>query len=252
MAALSKSLEDLLSIVEDENPKHVGLIMDGNGRWAAARGLSRSEGHAAGLESFRRILNSSRDLGVPIMTVYAFSTENWARPSHEVSAIMELFVDYLQKYRHEFLEQDCRFVVSGRREALNPQIQQLISLAESETKNCKARLLNLAVSYGGREELIDAVQAIARQVKKGEIEPESIDAVAISEQLYSGYLPDPDLIIRTSGEHRLSGFLLWQSAYSELIFEETFWPDFTPEIFKTCLDRYKRRERRFGKVLDIT
>lgn len=246
------SFEALLTRAGQANPAHVGLIMDGNGRWAQARGLSRAAGHEAGLKAFRAILNASATFGVPILTVYAFSSENWQRPAQEVQAIMALFVDYLQDYRHEFLEQDCRFVVTGRRENLAPQIQDLIALAEQETRHCKSRLLNLAVSYGGRQELTDAMRALGRKIAAGDLDPEAIDVAMISENLYLGALPDPDLIIRTSGEHRLSGFLLWQSAYSEFLFHDALWPDFTPPMFHDSLEQYRGRDRRFGQVADAS
>jgi len=242
------AFQDLLAASRAADPKHVGLIMDGNGRWATARGLSRTDGHRAGLEAFRKILHASVSYGVPILTVYAFSSENWQRPLEEVEAIMALFLDYLQTYRHEFLQQDCRFVVSGRREQLSPQILQLVEMGEAETAHCKTRMLNLAVSYGGRQEITDAVRTLAHQVAAGTRDPNTIDSQAIADHLYLGHLPDPDLIIRTSGEHRLSGFLLWQSAYSELLFHNALWPDFTPQMFRACLDQYRARDRRFGTV----
>ncbi len=244
-------LKALLAKAAQANPKHVGVIMDGNGRWAQARGLSRAQGHAAGMEAFRHILKASADFGVPILTVYGFSSENWARPQAEVTALMSLFADYLQRYHEEFFDQDCRFMVSGRRHKLPQPIQDLIGRVEQETAACQTRLFNLAVSYGGRDELVDAVQGLARQVQSGALDPAQIDAKTISAHLYGGQLPDPDLIIRTSGEHRLSGFLLWQSAYAELIFHEALWPDFTPELFAACLDQYRARERRFGGLADL-
>ena len=161
---------------------------------------------------------------------------------------MALLVEYLQDYRHEFLEQDCRFIVTGRRSRLAPEIQNLIEIAEGETADCKSRLLNLALSYGGRQELVDAAQALARQVQQGTLSPDAIDDAALTAHLYAPDLPDPDLIIRTSGEQRLSGFLPWQSAYSELMFHDALWPEFTPAAFLSCLDDYRGRERRFGGV----
>lgn len=239
-------LRDLLARAKGSNPCHVGLIMDGNGRWAEARGVSRADGHRAGLESFRKVLQAAGDFGVPILTAYGFSSENWQRPESEVSALMDLLVEYLQDYRHEFIEQDCRFLVSGRRSNLHPSIQALIEVAERETAHCKSRALNLALSYGGQQELTDAMRALANQVAAGELDPDDITEASITGELYLPDLPDPDLIIRTSGEQRLSGFMLWQSAYSEFLFHDALWPDFTPELFGACIEAYKTRERRFG------
>lgn len=242
------SLQPILALAAQANPGHVGLIMDGNGRWAKQRGLDRTAGHEAGLESFRAILRAAATFEVPILSVYGFSSENWSRPDGEVSKLMALLVEYLQDYRHEFLEQDCRFIVTGRRARLAPEIQALIEIAERETAGCKSRLLNLALSYGGRQELVDAAKALADRVKSGELNPEEIDDAAFGAQLYAPDLPDPDLIIRTSGEQRLSGFLPWQSAYSELMFHDALWPEFTPDLFLECLVAYRQRERRFGLV----
>ncbi len=245
------SIKALLARAAQTDPKHIGLIMDGNGRWAQARGLSRAQGHAAGMEALRGILKASAEFGVPILTAYGFSSENWTRPQDEVTALMTLFADYLRRYHEEFFDQDCRFILSGRRHKLPRPIQGLIRRVEQETAACQTRLFNLAVSYGGRDELVDAVQCLARRVKSGDLEPEQIDTETISENLYGGQLPDPDLIIRTSGEHRLSGFLLWQSAYAELIFHDALWPDFTPELFAECINQYRLRERRFGGIVEL-
>ncbi len=245
-SAARPDLSGLLAKSEAANPRHVGLIMDGNGRWAEARGVDRAQGHRAGLEAFRQILQAAGDFGVPILTAYGFSSENWQRPETEVSALMDLLVEYLQDYRHEFIEQDCRFLVSGRRSNLHPSIQALVEVAEQETVHCQTRALNLALSYGGQQELTDAMRALARRVATGELDPEAIDEADIADQLYIPGLPNPDLIIRTSGEQRLSGFMLWQSAYSEFLFHDALWPDFTPALFGQCLDEYKGRERRFG------
>lgn len=247
-APAAPSFAPILATAAQANPAHIGLIMDGNGRWARARGLSRTHGHQAGLESFRKILRASTDFGVPILTAYGFSSENWSRPREEVSALMTLLVSYLQDYRHEFLEQDCRFIVSGRRQNLDPSIQDLIQMAESETQHCTSHLLNLALSYGGHQEITDAVRQIAVQVATGQLNPHEIEPEIIAGHLYTRSLPPPDLIIRTSGEQRLSGFLLWQSAYAELLFHQALWPDFTPPMFLSCIEAYRGRERRFGLV----
>lgn len=243
---VERAYTKILAAAERANPAHVGLIMDGNGRWAKARGLSRTAGHEAGLEAFRKILNATATFGVPILTVFGFSSENWQRPEDEVEALMGLLVSYLQNHRHEFQEQDCRFVVTGRRHKLAPHVRKLVEIAEAETAHCNTRLLNLALSYGGREELTDAVRAIAAKVAAGILSPEAINQATLGDHLYLRELPDPDLIIRTSGEQRLSGFLPWQSAYSELVFHEALWPDFTPAHFLACLEQYRGRERRFG------
>ena len=245
---LDPAFEDLLASARQADPSHVGLIMDGNGRWAQARGLSRAAGHEAGLKAFRAILSASADHGVPILTFYGFSAENWGRPEGEIRALADLFIDYLRTCREEFLARDCRFVVTGRREQLSAEMRQLIALAERETAHCRSRLVNFAVSYGGRQEVTDAVRLLAKKVAAGTLAPEDIQSQHIADHLYLGSLPDPDLIIRTSGEHRLSGFLLWQSAYAELIFHDALWPDFTSDIFGTCLARYRARDRRFGQI----
>lgn len=243
-------LRAIINKAATANPAHVGLIMDGNGRWAKNKGLSRTAGHEAGLESFRKILKSAVTFEVPILTVYGFSSENWRRPEDEVSALMGLLITYLQNDRHEFVEQDCRFVVTGRREKLSPFVRDLVEIAERETAHCTSRMLNLALSYGGREEITDAVRALATQVADGNLRPDQITPDHVAENLYLGQLPDPDLIIRTSGEQRLSGFLPWQSSYSELLFHDALWPDFTPALFLSCLEQYRGRDRRFGLVAE--
>ena len=239
-------LSGLLAKAQGANPRHVGLIMDGNGRWAAACGVDRAAGHRAGLEALRKVLQAAGDFGVPILTAYGFSSENWQRPDSEVSALMDLLVEYLQDYRHEFMDQDCRFLVSGRRFDLPPLIRALVEVTEQETAHCQTHALNLALSYGGQQELTDVMRALARRVAAGELTPDAIDEASIAGELYIPELPDLDLIIRTSGEQRLSGFMLWQSAYSEFLFHPTLWPDFTPALFSACLTEYKGRRRRFG------
>ena len=248
--AKAPAFDVIFERARQSNPAHVGIIMDGNGRWATARGLSRSKGHEAGLETFRKILRGFASYGVPILTAYGFSSENWQRPKEEVSALMGLLVSYLQDYRHEFLEQDCRFVVTGRRDRFDPAIRELIEIAEAETAHCTSRLLNLALSYGGRQELVDAMQAMAQKAAEGSLDPASIGEDTLSDHMYLPGLPEPDLIVRTSGEARLSGFLLWQSAYSEFIFHDALWPDFTPAMFLSCIEQYRSRERRFGLVAE--
>ena len=244
----NSKLAPIVAAAARANPGHVGLIMDGNGRWAEHRGEDRTKGHEAGLKTFHRILRASAAFGVPILSVFGFSAENWARPQAEVAKLMALLVQYLQDYRHEFLDQDCRFLVTGRRDQLAPEIQALVALAEQETSGCQSRLLNLALSYGGRQELVDAAKQLAVKAKAGVLDPSQIDNAAFAAHLYAPDLPDPDLIIRTSGEQRLSGFLPWQSAYSELMFHDALWPDFSPEMFLACLEAYRRRKRRFGLV----
>ena len=178
------SLQPILAQAAQANPGHVGLIMDGNGRWAEQRGQDRTAGHEAGLSAFRAILRAASTFGVPILSVYGFSSENWSRPDGEVRRLMALLIEYLQDYRHEFLEQDCRFIVTGRRSRLAPEIQGLIEIAERETAGCKSRLLNLALSYGGRQELVDAAKDLARQAQAGTLAPADIDEATLASRLY--------------------------------------------------------------------
>lgn len=227
-------------------PRHVAVIMDGNGRWAKQRGQPRLFGHRAGAESLRAVLRACRDHGVEYLTVYAFSTENWVRPKDEVGGLMSLLKTFLKKDEHELHENQVRLRVTGRIEDLPRSVRTELERVMEATKAYTRWHLILALSYGGRTEITDAVRAIARKVKTGELEPEAVDETVISRHLYLPDVPDPDLMIRTSGELRLSNFLLWELSYAEFYFTDTLWPDFREAQFAEALAEYSRRQRRFG------
>ena len=232
-------------------PRHVGFIMDGNGRWAKQRGLPRSEGHKEGAKNFRRIGEYAADLGIEYVTFYAFSTENWKRPETEVNAIMELFGDYLQEVIDrigENEEKGIRLKFLGDRSGISPELLALMDYAEELTKNKTRITLNVAINYGGRHEIVTAVKDIAKSVADGKLSIADINEQLISDSIYTANQPDPDLIIRPSGEYRLSNFLTWQGAYSELWFSDILWPDFTEENFNEALRAFENRNRRFGGI----
>ena len=232
-------------------PTHVGVIMDGNGRWAKKRGLSRSEGHIEGAKTFRRIGEYAGDLGIKNISFYACSTENWARPQNEVNAIMQLFYDYLEEARErldENKEKGIRLRFLGDRTVLSPELQYMMDYIEDETKEMTKINLNIAVNYGGRQEILHSVKKIAQRVKNGELLPEEISLDDIQNGLYTLEQPPVDLIIRPSGEQRLSNFLLWQSAYAEFWYSDVLWPDFTEKDFDEALKAYEKRNRRFGGI----
>ena len=231
----------------DNLPQHIGFIMDGNGRWAKRRGLPRSAGHRAGAKTFRDMVRYCKDIGIKNMTVYAFSTENWKRPKEEVEAIMDLLRSYL-KDAFDHREEEVRCLMLGDTAPLAPDIVALIKKLEDESRDCKQMTLNIALNYGGRAEITHAVRELAGQVQRGELAPEEITEDAISAHLYTAGQPDPDLIIRPSGEYRTSNFLLWQSAYSELVFMDVLWPDFTRRDLDRAILEYQNRDRRFGGV----
>jgi undecaprenyl diphosphate synthase len=227
-------------------PRHVAIIMDGNGRWAKKRGLPRTAGHKQGAEAVRRALKAAPDLGISYLTLYSFSSENWTRPETEVRDLMGLLKLYLRSELSELNANGVRVRVIGERERLSGDIQQLIELAETTTAGNSRLTLVLALSYGGRQEIRNAVQRIAERVRDGELSPADISEDLISANLDTADIPDPDLVIRTSGEQRLSNFLPWQTAYSELVFTDCLWPDFNAETFASAVEEYSRRERRFG------
>ena len=227
-------------------PAHVAIIMDGNGRWAKARGLPRTAGHKRGAEAVRRAVETARELGVSYLTLYAFSSENWKRPEGEVTDLMGLLRLYLRNEVKTLHKNGIRLRVIGDRTRLGPDIVSLIEESEAKTAANTALTLILALSYGGRQEIIMAAQALARKVAQGEISAEAIDETALSGQLYTADIPDPDLVIRTSGEQRISNFLLWQCAYSELVFLDVLWPDFGRSDFEAAIADFQGRERRFG------
>ncbi len=232
-------------------PKHVAIIMDGNGRWAKKRGLSRSEGHIEGAKTFRRIGEYAGELGIQHLTFYAFSTENWSRPESEVNAIMRLFGDYLNEAfdrMDENREKGIRLRFLGDRTGIAPELARLMDTIESYTADMRKVNLNIAVNYGGRQEITHAVQSIARDVEQGLMKPGDITEETVTRRLYTAEQPPVDLMIRPSGEQRISNFLLWQSAYAEFWYSDVLWPDFTEEHFNEALRAYEKRNRRFGGV----
>lgn len=229
-------------------PVHVGIIMDGNGRWAKRRGLPRQAGHGYGAKTFRTITKHCEKRGIQYLTVYAFSTENWSRPQVEVDAIMDLLREYLRESLEDFQKENIRTRFIGDRSPLAPDIQALMRQAEDVTAHKTGMCLNIAVNYGGREELVHAARSLAREAVQGKRDWRKIDDTALAAHLYTAGQPEPDLILRPSGEYRLSNFLLWQSAYSEYIFMDILWPDFKTTDLDRALEEYARRQRRFGGI----
>ena len=226
-------------------PRHIAIIMDGNGRWAKKRGLPRTAGHSAGAEAFRRIANYCRTLGVEYLTVYAFSTENWKRSQEEVGGIMLLLRRYLEEAIRDMTKNRVRFRFFGDLSKLSPQLQKLCYDAENQSAEYDVQV-NFCLNYGGRDEIVRAARAFATQVAEGKRKPEELTEELFSSYLYSAGAPDPELIIRPSGELRTSNFLPWQSAYSEYVFMDVLWPDFGPQDLDKAIDEYHRRNRRFG------
>ena len=226
-------------------PRHIAIIMDGNGRWAKNRGLPRTAGHAAGAEAFRRIANYCRTLGVKYLTVYAFSTENWKRSQEEVAGIMKLLRRYLEEALQDMEKNRVCFRFFGDLSRLSPELQKLCRDAENRSEEYDVQV-NFCLNYGGRDEIVQAARAFARDVAEGKHTPEELTEELMSSYLYSREVPDPELIIRPSGEKRTSNFLLWQSAYSEYVFMNVLWPDFAPEHLDEAIEEYHRRNRRFG------
>ncbi len=232
-------------------PKHVAIIMDGNGRWAKKRLLNRIKGHREGAKSVDVIVRKARELGISYVTLYAFSTENWNRPAEEVNALMKLLREFLKKERKTMLENGIRLNLIGEINMLPEDLREYAMGIKRETEAQDWKMtLTLALSYGSRLEMTNAVRAIAEKVKSGEIDPADIDENLISGYLYTSDMPDPDLMIRTSGEARVSNYLLWQSAYTEFYFTETLWPEFREKEFEDALRSYASRERRFGKTTE--
>ena len=236
-------------MAENRNvPRHIAIIMDGNGRWAKKRGMPRTMGHAAGAEAFRRTANYCRTLGVEYLTVYAFSTENWKRSEEEVSGIMKLLAKYLQEALADMEKNHVRFKFFGDLSKLSPALQKLCRDAETRSAEYHEVQVNFCLNYGGRDEIVKASQAFAQDVAEGKHKPEDLTEELLSSYLYSADVPDPELIIRPSGEMRTSNFLLWQSAYSEYVFLNVLWPDFGPKDLDAAIEEYNRRNRRFGGV----
>ncbi len=231
-------------------PRHVAIIMDGNGRWAAARGVPRASGHNAGMKAMIEIVRRANDLGIKHLTVYAFSTENWKRSVEEISGIFKLLVIYVRNELKEIMENNVRIRILGDPSALPEEARKAVDRAVSDTANNDGLQFNIALNYGSREEIRRAAAELARQAKDGRLEPEEITDEMISDNLFTGSAyagcGDPDLIIRTSGEQRLSNFLLWQCAYSEFVFVDDLWPDFSPEKFEKAIEVYQNRSRRYG------
>ena len=235
-----------------EVPAHIAIIMDGNGRWAQARGMRRMKGHEAGIDSVRAISEECAKLGVGQLTLYAFSEENWRRPRLEIEFLMRMLKRFLVKERDTLMRNDMRFGAIGRLDRLPKDVRKEIDKSVEMTSGNKGTLLCLALSYGGRAELADAMRNLGEKVKAGEIRPDQIDEGAISSALYQPNMPDPDLVIRTAGEMRLSNFLLWQISYAELYVTETLWPDFREEHLHAAIRDFAGRERRFGGLKQRT
>jgi undecaprenyl diphosphate synthase len=227
-------------------PRHIAIIMDGNGRWAKNKSLSRISGHIKGVDAVREIVTACRELGIKVLTLYAFSIENWRRPEDEVMALMELLKEYLIKEAEEMVQNNIRLNAIGRIEDLSLDVQNTLQEAMKKTERCDGMILNLALSYGGRSEILHAVQGILSDFQRGKIKPEEITMQRFSQYLWTRGIPDPDLLIRTSGEFRISNFLLWQIAYTEIYVTETLWPDFDQEELLKAIADYQSRERRFG------
>lgn len=226
-------------------PRHIAIIMDGNGRWAKQRGLPRTAGHAAGAESFRRIANYCRTLGVEYLTVYAFSTENWKRSADEVAGIMRLLRRYLEEALQDMEKNRVRFRFFGDLTKLSPELQKLCSDAQNRSDNYDVQV-NFCLNYGGRDEIVHAARNFAREVAEGKRTPDELTEELFPTYLYSANVPDPELVIRPSGEKRISNFLLWQSAYAEYVVMNVLWPDFTEKDLDLAIEEYHRRNRRFG------
>jgi undecaprenyl diphosphate synthase len=227
-------------------PRHIALIMDGNGRWAGDRGLPRIEGHRRGVEALRRTVRAAGDLGIEILTIYSFSAENWSRPATEISDLMGLLRRFIRNDLADLHNSNVRVRIIGERRGLDPEIRRLLEESEELTRNNSGLTLVVAFNYGGRQEIARAAERIAALVKTGAMQPEDVTADAIGRHLDAADVPDPDLVIRTSGEQRLSNFLLWQSAYSEFVFVPVYWPEFDRTALENAIAEYRRRDRRFG------
>lgn len=229
-------------------PEHVAIIMDGNGRWAKKRGLPRIAGHKEGMNTVKKIVRAATNHNIKVLTLYAFSTENWKRPKSEVEFLLKLPKDFLQVYLPEMIENNVRIETIGEFDSLPIHTKEAIQNGIEQTKDNDGLLLNFALNYGSRFEIMRAVKALAEDVKDHKLSLEELDETSFSDYLYTGSMPDPDLVIRTSGEKRLSNFLLWQAAYSELWFTNELWPDFNEEIFTQALLDYQQRKRRYGGI----
>ncbi|MEA5581612.1 isoprenyl transferase [Nodularia harveyana UHCC-0300] len=249
MTAQHTELQNLPSDLKRELlPKHVAVIMDGNGRWAKRQGLPRIMGHKRGVDALKDLLRCCKDWGIQALTAYAFSTENWKRPQEEVDFLMTLFQRVLRQELREMVKENVQIQFVGNLDALPPSLQAEISRSMAETRHNQAIRFTVATNYGGRQEILQACRAIAQKVQEGVIKPDEIDEQLFERHLYTAGITDPDLLIRTSGEMRLSNFLLWQMAYGEIYITDALWPDFDRNEFHRALSVYQQRERRFGKV----
>jgi undecaprenyl diphosphate synthase len=235
-----------------ECPRHVAIIMDGNGRWAAARGLPRGEGHRRGVEALRRVVRGAGELGVRYLTIFSFSSENWSRPAQEIGDLFGLLRRFIRNDLAELHRDGVRVRIIGERTGLEPDIIALLTEAEELTRNNTRMTLIVAFNYGSRQEIAQAAQRLAEDVAAGKLDPKAVTADALEAKLDTAGIPDPDLIIRTSGEQRLSNFLMWQAAYSEFVFVPVHWPDFDKAALRDAIDEYSRRERRFGGLIAKT
>jgi undecaprenyl diphosphate synthase len=233
-------------------PRHVAIIMDGNGRWAAARGLPRVEGHRRGVEAVRRTVRAAIDIGIRYLTIFSFSAENWARPASEIGELMGLLRRFIRNDLADLHSAHVRVRVIGERDGLSPDIARLLAEAEELTRENDGLTLVVAFNYGARQEIVRAARRLAEDVAASRLKPNEIDVDRLADRLDAPDIPDPDLIVRTSGEQRLSNFLLWQSAYSELVFVPTYWPDFDRAALETAIREYQQRERRFGGLVAKT
>jgi len=229
-------------------PRHIAIIMDGNGRWAKRRGLPRIAGHKAGVKTVKRIVEAAGELKLSILTLFTFSTENWQRPREEVSAIMNLLYETTKRELNELEKNNVKLITTGKIEELSLRRKEILEKAIQRTKDNTGLVLNLALNYSGRSEILDAVKKISLDISSGIIKPEGMDEKLFSSYLYTKELPDPDLLIRTSGEMRLSNFMLWQTSYTELYVTEVLWPDFSVNDFYQAIWAYQNRQRRFGKI----
>ena len=248
MAIFGKKKKADISTEELVLPKHVGIIMDGNGRWAKRRGLPRKAGHREGAQTFRTITRYCSEVGIKYLTVYAFSTENWKRPEDEVGALMKLFKSYLEEALSDFKDDDIVVRFIGDKSGFSPELQELMRENEESSKSRDGMVLNIAMNYGSRDEIVRAVKNICADVKSGRVEESAIDESLFSDYLYTAGQPDPDLIIRPSGEYRISNFMLWQAAYTEFVIMNKLWPDFKKSDLDEALRIYSQRNRRYGGV----
>jgi undecaprenyl diphosphate synthase len=231
-------------------PKHVAIIMDGNGRWAKEKGLPRTAGHRVGINRIKEIIRAANELGVKVVTFFTFSTENWSRPKKEVDMLMRSFNHFLNRQARELDKNNIRFMVIGRAEPIPKYLQTRIKEVENKTNANTGIIVVLALNYGSRQEIVDAAKKFAREVRKGETDLEELDVERFNNYFYTQGLPDPDLLIRTSGEMRLSNFLLWQLSYAELYFPKIYWPDFKEKDLEKAIEVYQNRQRRFGGIID--